>query len=127
MLQCRTIFPGFDEEHSAIRVLRSDYSVVCDDALHQAHCVVAYGFIGIAVLLPAAVIAHLRPIATAGSSIAHRVSTELAVSPVDAQEAITNLLTARPYSFLTAGHSSRFPWWEAVDIWVVISKEVLAN
>ena len=48
--------------------------------------------------------------------ISHHVSNELSVSIVHAQEAITNLDTARSYSFLTAGFSSRYPMWEAVDM-----------
>ena len=112
MLRCRTIFPGFGN-HSKVSVLHSDYSVSCDDSWHEAHVIVAYVFICVALLIPGVVIWRLHKITVKDSSsldISHHVSSALSVGVVDAQEAITNLVTARSYAFLTAGLSSRYPW-----------------
>ena len=44
------------------------------------------------------------------------MAAELGVRVEDAQEAISNLVTGRDFSFMTAGLSSQYLWWEAVDM-----------
>ena len=41
------------------------------------------------------------------------MAAELGVGVEDAQEAISNLVTGRAFSFMTAGLSSQYPWFEA--------------
>ena len=41
------------------------------------------------------------------------MAAELGVGVEDAQEAISNLVTGREFSFMTAGLSSQYLWFEA--------------
>ena len=41
------------------------------------------------------------------------MAVELGVGVEDAQEAISNLVTGRAFSFMTAGLSSQYLWFEA--------------
>ena len=104
MLQCRTIFPGF-ETHAAVRVLRSDYSVDCDSGWHTAHVFVAALFVAVAALIPVVVLVNMLPASAVDrvcellrlrpSTVEHRgredstrlvVSSELAVRAVDTHD-----------------------------------------
>ena len=78
-------------------------------------------YLAVAVALPAAVIRRVRALSDDSSedpkkvsiSIAYRVAAELGVGVEDAQEAISNLVTGREFSFMTAGLSSQYLWFEA--------------
>lgn len=104
MLQCRTIFPGF-ETHPAVRVLRSDYSVDCDSGWHTAHVFVAALFVAVAALIPVVVLVNMLPASAVDrvcellrlrpSTVEHRgredstrlaASSELAVRAVDTHD-----------------------------------------
>ena len=121
MLQCRVVSPGFESESGAnttkpVRVLSVDYSVDCDSALYTVHKAVAIAFVVVAAALPVLVIWIVRRLTGHGhradSIVSQRVAAELGVSVEDAHEAITNLVDARSFSFMTAGLSSQYLWWE---------------
>ena len=93
-MRCRTIKPGLAEDGSdALRVLSVDYSVACGTTAHDLHYWIAIGCLIIAAALPAFFIYKLRPRQSAETAeapdnvIRYYVSTELAVSVEEAEEA----------------------------------------
>lgn len=121
MLQCRTVFPEFESslgKTNRVHVLRVDFSVDCDSSVHTMHRAVAILFIAVAAALPVYVIRRLRLAASSNNeSVSHCVAADLHVDVEHARDAITNLMEARSFSFITAGLSSEYMWWEVCASW----------
>ena len=117
MFNCRPL----DSEH---RVLRTDYSVDCNDEKHLFYQIgagvmmVAFAF-GIPVGMGILMVRRMRDYSSTGGTdrfMARRVADELKITDVEAADAIRDVTTGREYSFLVNAYKPRYYHWEGVDM-----------